>query len=314
MSTFILGQASVHTSNPPNPTHAHHSIPAPDRSLVTLSDGKSLHVELTGPASSDLTPVVFVHGLGGSSATWTPLLDVSGLAKTRPVLTFDLEGHGLSPLYTTNISIESYTENVKNVMDGAGVQRAVIVGHSMGGLIVTTFAAKYPERTEKLCKPPSHTHLPRPNQRPPLKVLIGPVKSFAEAGVKALGARAEAVRTGGMSAVADTVAASGISQKSLASRPLAKGMLRASLLATPAFGYALACLALTKALDPDYAAIGVPTLILAGDEDRTCPEATVRFLEGAIGGAKVVTLRNVGHWHIVEDVEGTARELRAFVG
>jgi len=211
------------------------------------------------------------------------------------VLTFDLEGHGLSPLYTTNISIESYAENVKNVMDGAGVQRAVIVGHSMGGLIVTTFAAKYPERTEKL-------------------FLIGPVKSFAEAGVKALGARAEAVRTGGMSAVADTVAASGISQKSLASRPLSKGMLRASLLATPAFGYALACLALTKALDPDYAVIGVPTLILAGDEDKTCPEATVKFLEGAIGGAKVVTLRDVGHWHIVEDVEGTARELRAFVG
>jgi len=269
------------------------TIPGPDKSLVTLDDGKSLHVELTGTAS-DLTPVVFVHGLGGSSTNWTPLIDVSGVAKQRLVVTFDLEGHGLSPLYTTNISIEGYADSVANVMDSAGIQKAVIVGHSMGGLIVTTFAAKYPERAEKL-------------------FLIGPVKSFAEAGVKALGARAEAVRTGGMSAVADTVATAGISQKSLAERPLSKGMLRASLLSTSAFGYALACLALTKAQDPDYASIGVPTLILAGAEDKTCPEPTVKFLSGAIPSAKVVTLQDVGHWHIVEDVEATARELHAFV-
>ena len=270
------------------------TIPAPDRFLVTLEDGKSLHVEVTGPTESDLTPIVFVHGLGGSSTNWTPLIDVSGLAKQRRVLTFDLEGHGLSPLYTTNISIEEYANSVAHVMNNAGIQKAIIVGHSMGGLIVTTFAAKHPDRTEKL-------------------FLIGPVKSFAEAGVKALSDRAQTVRAGGMSAVADTVAVAGISQKSLAGRPLAKGMLRASLLSTSAFGYALACLALTKAVDPDYAAIRVPTLILAGAEDKTCPEATVKFLGGAIPGAKVVTLQDVGHWHIVEDVEGTARELNSFV-
>jgi len=115
------------------------SIPDPDKYRATLKDGKSLHVELTGTAS-DLTPVVFVHGLGGSSTNWGPLLDVSGISKQRLVLTFDLEGHGLSPLHTTNISIEGYADSVASVMGHVGIQRAVIVGHSMGGVSEMLFS------------------------------------------------------------------------------------------------------------------------------------------------------------------------------
>ncbi|KAH7914916.1 putative hydrolase [Hygrophoropsis aurantiaca] len=266
----------------------------PDQNRISVSATLSLHVESTDPPAAGKTPFVFIHGLGGSSTNYGPAIDAAGLRAAHKVVTFDLEGHGLSPASAGQTSIEGYAESVRLVMDAAGVEKAVVVGHSMGGIIATTFAAQYPSRVEKL-------------------VLIGPVKAFAEAGVKALTARGESVLAGGMAAVADTVATAGVSQKTLASGHLAKHAVRASLLATPPAGYAHACSALTRAKDPEYARITAGTVILAGAEDKTCPEATVRFLAESIRGAEVVSFGDVGHWHLFEDVEGVARVLAGVV-
>ncbi|EGN93887.1 hypothetical protein SERLA73DRAFT_156032 [Serpula lacrymans var. lacrymans S7.3] len=260
--------------------------------LVTLTTGLKVHVEKAGTQSEKL-PIVFVHGLGGSSTNYGPVIQTSGLTREREVITFDLEGHGLSPLSGGNISIEGFADSIALILQSAKIDKAVIVGHSMGGIIVTTLAAKYPAIVDKL-------------------ILIGPVKAFPEAGVKALTARAASVREQGMSGIADTVVAAGTSQITQSSRPLAKYAVRASLLTTPAEAYALACLALTKAADPDYSLITMPVLILAGTEDKTCPEATVIFLSEKMPQAKVVTFENVGHWHLFEEVEGVSREIAAF--
>lgn len=116
-----------------------------------------------------------------------------------------------------------------------------------------------------------------------------------------------------MSVVAPAVTAGGISALALKSHALVKASVFASLIATPAEGYALACLALAAARDPPYDAITAPTLIIAGNEDKTCPMATVDFLASAIKGAKVVTLTDVGHWHQVEDIEGVAEAIMEFI-
>lgn len=127
-----------------------------------------------------------------------------------------------------------------------------------------------------------------------------------------------------MSAIADAVTNAGTSEKTTSSRPLetaagafpvepsfnrvliltdisaapiAQYAVRASLLSSPVEGYAQACLALAQATDPDYSKIAVPTLILAGSEDKTCPKATVDFLSERIKDSTVETLQDVGHWH-----------------
>lgn len=136
---------------------------------------------------------------------------------------------------------------------------------------------------------------------------------MAPGGVEALGGRAATVRKGGMAAVASTITSAGTSPLTAKSRPLATGAVYASLLAQPAEGYAQACLALAGAKDPDYAAIKCPTLILAGEEDKTAPAATIEFLEKQIPKAKVEQMQGVGHWHLLEDVEKTAELLRGVV-
>jgi len=180
------------------------------------------------------------------------------------------------------------------VLDSVGAKTATIVGHSMGGLVVTTFAAKNPDRVDKL-------------------VLLGPVKQFAEGGVKALTARAGTVREGGMAAVADAIASAGISALTASTKPLARSAVLASLLATPSEGYALACLAAARGREPVYSAIASPTLIISADEDKTAPKATIDFLAGAIKGAKVVELKETGHWLPVEQYEQVAKEIVAFL-
>lgn len=136
---------------------------------------------------------------------------------------------------------------------------------------------------------------------------------MAPGGVKALGERAATVRKGGMAAVAKTITTAGTSGLTAKSRPLATSAVYASLVAQPAEGYAQACLALAGATDPDYAEIVCPTLILAGEEDKTSPAATIEFLSKQIPQAKVVEMKGVGHWHLLEDVETTAKHLKSMI-
>lgn len=146
-----------------------------------------------------------------------------------------------------------------------------------------------------------------------LSVLLGPVKQFGELGVEALVARAEAVREDGMIAIADTVSKAGMSQRSLATSLLARHFARFSLLRSPVEGYVLACLAVAKATDPRYANIEADTLILAGEEDKISPKEVVVFLKEHIPKVKVITMKDVGHWHLVEDIEGVARAIKEFI-
>ncbi|KAM0789789.1 hypothetical protein ACM66B_006641 [Microbotryomycetes sp. NB124-2] len=265
---------------------------APDAKLVTLKSGLSLHVEVLNPEAKET--VLFVHGLGGSSTNYGALIERLQLAKTHRVVTFDFEGHGLSPLSGDGVSVDGVAASIIEVLDHVGAQKAVVVGHSLGGLIATTFASRYPERADKL-------------------ILVGPVKAFAPAGVTALTDRAASVRRGGLSAVASTVATAGVSSKTASCRFLAKSVVIASLLATPPEGYAQACLAAASAQDPDYSKIVAPTLIVSGSEDKTAPKATIQFLNNAIKGSQVREIADVGHWIQVEDFETVAEVVKAFL-
>ena len=116
-----------------------------------------------------------------------------------------------------------------------------------------------------------------------------------------------------MSAVANTVATAGTSTTVQSQKPLVKGYVLSSLLATPAEGYAQACIALATAIDPDYSKIEAPTMIVAGEEDKTAPKATIDFLRERIKGSHVVTCQKVGHWIMLEDDQAVAVSLKEFV-
>jgi pimeloyl-ACP methyl ester carboxylesterase len=80
---------------------------------------------------------MFVHGIGESTNTFTPLIEASSINKTHRLVSLDLEGHGRSPLRPglQELSIEDFSESVGEVLKVLGIHRPVIlVSHSLGGV------------------------------------------------------------------------------------------------------------------------------------------------------------------------------------
>lgn len=109
--------------------------------------GIRLNVRDRGPRAAPA--VILVHGFAGSLQTWDAWAD--GLAVDRRVIRFDLPGSALSAPDPTGRYTDARTGQVLiALMDQLGIERASIVGHSVGGRIAWTFAAQHPERVDKL--------------------------------------------------------------------------------------------------------------------------------------------------------------------
>lgn len=100
-------------------------------------------------AAGDRTDaVVFIHSLGGSSADWDAEMDLIGAG--RRALAIDLPGFGRSPSPTGPMTMADYAAAVKAALDGAGVERCVLVGLSMGGMVALELATTIPDRVDGL--------------------------------------------------------------------------------------------------------------------------------------------------------------------
>jgi pimeloyl-ACP methyl ester carboxylesterase len=108
--------------------------------LVRLPGGDALQVRQDGPAGAPT--IVLLHGFAGSLHWWqneVPLLDAH-----YHVVRFDLLGHGGSSKPSGGYSMEHQAQLVDEALHQLGVKRALIVGHSMGGLVATALATRDP--------------------------------------------------------------------------------------------------------------------------------------------------------------------------
>ena len=94
------------------------------------------------------TPLVFIHGLGGSAENWLFLLPL--LSKEYLVYALDLPGFGRTPLAPEGTNIATHALYVRRFLDALGYPRATLVGNSLGGWIATRFAVDNPERVRHL--------------------------------------------------------------------------------------------------------------------------------------------------------------------
>jgi pimeloyl-ACP methyl ester carboxylesterase len=109
--------------------------------------GTALRVRDTGPPGAPA--IILVHGFGSSLETWEPW--AQALSADHRVVRFDLPGSGLSEADPTgNYSDARSVDLVRELMDQLGIDRAVLVGNSMGGRIAWRFAAAHPDRLAKL--------------------------------------------------------------------------------------------------------------------------------------------------------------------
>lgn len=237
--------------------------------------------------------VVMIHGLGGTSNTWTPLT-AAFLRQKRVRL--DLPGSGRSHRVEGPLSIARFVQATLRAMAAAAVERAHVVAHSMGTIVAAHLAAGQPRAVKSLA-------------------LFGPLLAPPEpmrAPIRARGEKARAEGAAGMQAIADTLVQSATSAETKARRPAAVAFVRESLMRQDAEGYARSCEALAEAQPADTARIECPTLLVTGDEDGVAPPQAVRMMAQKIAGSRVEVLRGCGHWTPLEKPEECIRLLQQF--
>ena len=92
--------------------------------------------------------ILLIHGITNNSDTWERVFDV--LAERYTVIAPDLIGHGQSAKPRGDYSMGAYASGLRDLMVGLGVERATLVGHSLGGGVAMQLAYQFPERTERL--------------------------------------------------------------------------------------------------------------------------------------------------------------------
>jgi 3-oxoadipate enol-lactonase len=238
-------------------------------------------------------PVLMIHGLGGTSNVWTPVLGAFSHHRTlRP----DLPGSGRSARVEGPLTIARFGDAMRKVCAEAGVARAHVVAHSLGTVVAFHLAVAEPALVRSLA-------------------LFGPLAGPPDPARPAMRARGEAARrdgVAGMQSLAETLVTAGTAYETRAHRLLAVALVRELLMRQDPDGYARTCEALADAEVADVSQIACPTLLVTGDEDAVSPAQSVRHLGARIPGSRVEILNRCGHWTPVEKPEECVSLLRSF--
>ncbi len=237
--------------------------------------------------------VLMIHGLGGTSNTWTPLLPAFARFTT---LRLELPGSGRSHRVEGKLSIDRFMQAALRVLAASGQERAHLVAHSLGTIVAMHLAAREPRTVRSLA-------------------LFGPLVAppdAARATIRARGDKARSEGAAGMQAIADALVQSVLATETKAKRHAAVAFVRESLMRQDADGYARTCDALAEAQAADVSRIACPTLLVTGDQDIVAPPQAVRALGERIAGSQIEVLRGCGHWEPVEKPDECIELLRRF--
>jgi 3-oxoadipate enol-lactonase len=229
-------------------------------------------------ASPSQSPaVVFVHGIGGSARVWAPQVTSFAAAGLVPVA-LDLPGYGgRSPVVA--MDFEELAADVEAVIDQHRLSRPILVGHSMGGMVVQTALRRRPEgyaAAVLACTSPAFGSADGAFQTKFVADRIGPL---------------DAGKT-----MADL--APGMVDRMIGPAADPAGCAHAVVVmsAVPADTYRAAVRCLVGFDErSNLANIAVPVLCLAGENDPNAPPAGVERMAGKIPGARYVCLPGVGH-------------------
>jgi 3-oxoadipate enol-lactonase len=247
-----------------------------------------LAVEIDGEGDA----LLCIHGLGSSSNGWTPLMKaLEGFEVIRP----DLPGSARSGLPAQKLSIDVYVTALEHLLAELNIESVHIASHSLGTIVAQHFTLRNAAKVKSLA-------------------LFGPLLAPPDAGRAAIAARATLARSGlaGMQQIADLIVQGATSKETKAQQPAVLALVRESVMRQPAEGYAQGCEALAEAQAAAIEGIGVPTLLVTGDQDSVAPAASVHAMAERIPRSRVVVLEGCGHWTAFEKPQACKEALQRF--
>ncbi len=243
-------------------------------------------------AHGDGAPLLLLHCLGVDHHFWDFAAD---LADTFRLLSYDLPGHGLTPVPDVPYTVEDLAEQAADLLRAQGVSKVHVAGISLGGLIAQRLAAANPDMVDRL-------------------VLIDTTPRYTDELRGMWAVRARAAREQGPASLIEGLLPIWFTSAALAKNAADVRYVREALAHCSGEGYALACEALAAAdLRADAVRIAAPTLVVCGDDDIPSFLDAARWLEAHIGKARLAWIANARHASVLEQPAQALRLLREFL-
>ena len=236
--------------------------------------------------------VLFLHGLGGSANGWLGQLRACEERGWRGIAP-DQRGCGRSPA-TGPLSVERWTADAVGLLDALEVERAALVGHSMGCMVAERAAHELGERVWALA-------------------LCGGTVAWPNGAAAGFEQRARLAREGRMDEIAEAVAATGLSERCRGRDPRLLGLMREAIAGNDGSAYADACKAVAVASMRGPEGLGCPVLAFCGEADPVTPPAAAEAIAAAAPVGRFATVPGAAHWCMIEDPQATNRLLFGFL-
>jgi pimeloyl-ACP methyl ester carboxylesterase len=252
-------------------------------------------------------PVVLIHGMLNSSSHWQAV--ALNLARDYTVLAPDLIGHGDSAAPRGDYSLGAHAASIRDLTAAIGIERATIVGHSLGGGVAMQFFYQFPQRVERLVLISSgglgHDVSPllRTAALPGMSALLSAIRPGLLAALWESGRR-----------LREREVRAGIYLQAIARalRPLENAEARAAFLHTlrsviDVHGQRV------SATDRLYLLESMPTMIVWGARDNTIPIQHGRLAHEAIPRSVFRTIPGAAHFPHLEDPDALSEVLLEFI-
>ena len=253
-------------------------------------NGVTIHYQVIG-GPADKPVIVFANSLGTDFRIWDDVAEA--LKIYGNILLFDNRGHGLSDVVEDTNSLDDFADDVIALMDHLSINKVVLMGLSVGGMIAQILASRIPQKIEKLvfCD---------------TMYKIGTEQIWNE--------RIAAVKEKGISAISAGVMQRWFSEMFRKEQPVKVSGYRTMLERTPVEGYIKTCEAIR---DGDLTGIAngikIPTLCIVGSEDKSTLPEEVKNLADLIEGSGFKIIEGSGHIPCVDNAAFLSKLIIDFI-
>lgn len=229
------------------------------------------------------TPILFLNSLGSDLRSWDSV--VSLLLKNpafanRPLIRYDKRGHGLSDCPPAPYTVKDHATDLAGIIDTLGLEKIILVGISVGGMIAMQYAADHTERVTAL-------------------VLCDTAAKIGT--LDGWNARIDTLRQHGMHYLAESILQRWFAPAFIQTRPALYNIYYNMLTRTPVEGYTGTCEAIRDAdLHPLLKHITAPVLVLCGEEDQATTPAVCQQLADRLSNATYQGIKSAAHLPCIE--------------
>ncbi len=244
-------------------------------------------VEGAGP------PLVLIHGIGAARDAWRFM--VPALREHFTVISYDLRGHGTSPLPDREFGLDELVTDLERLRQRTGIEKAHFAGHSLGGQIGPAYARSYPDRVLSLG-------------------ILSTAAFRTEDDSNKVWGVVKAMQEKGIAQVLETLTARWFTDEFIARHPdLVERRLKQVIDTNPDIFMNVFRIYAGTEMAPWLHEVRAPSLVLTGENDGGCNPRLNRLIDAALPDSELVILPHYKHSILVEAADEVAAHLIRFM-